>query len=329
MVHNLTPPAASRRAMGWLPDRPDFRDYREDHPEIREIVDKNAPPLTVELTAGSRVKKAVPSPGPARKQTPQQTPQQTPGAPTLSDRIRASDLPTSVDLRPYCSPIEDQGMLGSCTAHAGVGAIEYYERRAFGRHLDASRLFLYKVTRNLMKLRGDTGAYLRTTIGAMVLFGVPPESYWPYTDDATAFDREPTAFCYAFAQNFQTIKYFRHDPPASSPDRVLHRVKTYLAKGHPAMFGFTVYNSIEQAETDGRIPFPSKRESIEGGHAVVAVGYDDKLEIVNKFAGRTDQVKTRGALLIRNSWGAAWGEHGYGCHTSTSSAAWPKTSGAC
>lgn len=232
--------------------------------------------------------------------------------PVLSERTRASDLPASVDLRDYCSPVEDQGMLGSCTAHAGAGVIEYYERRSFGRHLDASRLFLYKATRNLMKVKGDTGAYLRTTIGAMVLFGVPPEVYWPYTDSESTFDREPTAFCYAFAQNYQTIKYFRHDPAGSTPAAVLKRLKTYLAKGHPAMFGFTVYNSIEQAETDGRIPFPSKRESIEGGHAVVAVGYDDKLEIVNKFAGRTDQVKTRGALLIRNSWGAAWGEHGYG-----------------
>src|SRR4030042_6740275 len=80
-------------------------------------------------------------------------------------------LPASVDLRKWCSPIENQGNIGSCTAHAGVGVIEYYERKSFGRHTDASRLFLYKVTRTLMKMRGDTGAYLRTTMGAMVLFG--------------------------------------------------------------------------------------------------------------------------------------------------------------
>ncbi|MGQ9802173.1 MAG: C1 family peptidase [Candidatus Saccharicenans sp.] len=282
----------SKRGLGWIPDRPDFRDYGEDHLEIREILEAGNSASSGKRTATPLRRKL----GPTRSFAP------------LSARTRASDLPVSVDLRQYCSPVEDQGRLGSCTAHAGVGAIEYYERRAFGRHLDASRLFLYKVTRNLMKLRGDTGAYLRTTIGAMVLFGVPPESYWPYTDDATAFDREPKAFCYAFAQNFQTIKYFRHDPPASSPDRVLHRVKTYLAKGHPAMFGFTVYNSIEQAETTGCIPFPSPRERLEGGHAVLAVGYDDRLEITNTFSKQ----KTRGALLIRNSWGAAWGEDGYG-----------------
>jgi len=184
--------SSTRRGMGWLPDRPDFRDYNEAHEEIRTILDAD---------------KRGPFPHPAK----------TLAYVPPSQRIRASSLPASTDLRQYCSPVEDQGALGSCTAHAGVGLIEYYEGRAFGRHLDASRLFLYKVTRNLMKLRGDTGAYLRTTMGAMVLFGVPPESYWPYTDDSSSFDREPSAFCYAFAQNFQTIKYFRHDPAAPNP----------------------------------------------------------------------------------------------------------------
>jgi len=226
----------------------------------------------------------------------------------LTGVLKAKSPPVSIDLREWCSPIEDQGALGSCTAHAGVGVIEYYERKSFGRHLDASRLFLYKVTRNLMKMKGDTGAYLRNTMGAMVLFGVPPEEYWPYREDEKEFDQEPPAFCYAFAQNYQTVKYFRHDPPGTKAEEILRKVKGYLAKGHPAMFGFTVYNSIEQAEKTGRIPFPSPKEKIEGGHAIVAVGYDDKIKIKNKYG----KIETGGALLIRNSWGKGWGEEGYG-----------------
>ncbi len=221
---------------------------------------------------------------------------------------KARGLPSRVDLRPWCSPVENQGRLGSCTANAGVGIVEYFEIRSFGRYIDASRLFLYKATRNLLHWTGDTGAFIRTTMAALVLFGVPPEEYWPYTDQKPDFDREPPAFCYAFAQNYQTIRYFRHDPPGTDRQKLLDRVKRYLAAGVPAIFGFTVYASIRQAQQDGKIPYPCPRERVIGGHAVVAVGYDDELEIENKACGK----RTKGALLIRNSWGTKWGEKGYG-----------------
>ena len=65
-------------------------------------------------------------------------------------------------------------VLAAGNAHiAGVGMLEYYERRTTGKHLDASRLFLYKVTRELQGTKGDDGAQLRDVMKAMVLFGVP------------------------------------------------------------------------------------------------------------------------------------------------------------
>jgi C1A family cysteine protease len=215
-------------------------------------------------------------------------------------------IPPTKDLRPWCSPIENQLALGSCTAHAGVGIIEYFERRAFGKYIDASRLFLYKATRNLLHWTGDTGAFLRTTMGAMVLFGVPPEEYWPYI--IADFDNEPSAFCYSFAQSYQTLKYFRLDLPSIKKDDLLKKIKTYIAYGIPSMFGFTVFSSIGQAGNDGKIPYPCLGEKIAGGHAVAAVGYDDKIKIKNTICGK----ETTGALLIRNSWGTGWGDHGYG-----------------
>lgn len=216
-------------------------------------------------------------------------------------------LPSVVDLRPWCSPIENQGALGSCTANAGVGIVEYFERRAYGKHIDASRLFLYKTTRNMLHWTGDTGAFLRSTMGALVLFGVPPEEYWQYV--VADFDKEPPAFCYAFAQNYQALRYYRLDPPTTPGDVVLARVKANLSAGLPTMFGFTVYNSYTQANTTGKIPYPTAGERIVGGHAIVAVGYDDNMKIKNTNAGA---VETTGALLIRNSWGGGWGAAGYG-----------------
>src|SRR5574341_1072153 len=161
---------SNERGMGWLRDLPDFRDFTPDD-------DKIAPELYKAKSASLR---GVP----------------TGGGGAAAAAAPVPTLDPTTDLRPWFSPIEDQGNLGSCTANAGAGLIEYFQRRAFGVYINASRLFLYKATRNLLHWTGDTGAYLRTTMKSMVLFGVPPEEYWPY--NIASFDIEPSAFLYSF-----------------------------------------------------------------------------------------------------------------------------------
>jgi C1A family cysteine protease len=276
-----------KMGMGWLPDYPDFRDYTAEQDKVSSSLKA--------LGQTDSVKVMLEKAGVAKK------------ARRGSARTAKASLPATADLRPWCSPIENQGSLGSCTAQAGVGIVEYFERRAFGKHIDASRLFLYKATRNMLHWTGDTGAFLRSTMGAMALFGVPPEEYWPYV--VGDFEKEPPAFCYAFAQNYQAISYYRLDPPGTAKDGLLNMIKINLAAGLPSIFGFTVYGSYTQAATTGKIPYPTSGEKIIGGHAIVAVGYDDNMKIKNINAYATE---TKGALLIRNSWGTEWGSKGYG-----------------
>jgi C1A family cysteine protease len=268
-----------RRSLGWLRDLPDFRDYTIEQPEAPARLRRSGTRASVRSMLAD--------------------------IDTMDAPIGV--LPSAIDLRPWLPAVLDQGPLGSATAHAATGLVEYFERRAFGRHERRSPLFLYKATRNLLHWTGDTGAFLRTTLGALALFGVPPEEHWTYS--VADVDKEPTAFCYAFAAQFQSLQYYRLDPLGTTRDVLLHRIKTNIASGLPAMFGLTVYGSIAQADATGAIPFPVGGETVEGGHALLAVGYDDNKVIRN---ANTGGVSARGALLVRNSWGTGWGEHGYG-----------------
>jgi len=268
---------------GWMPPVPDLRDYTEATPEIAEMarmLGLVGEPLTEKKTGKAKGSRE-------------------PMAPLAS-----------VNLKQWCSPIEDQGNLGSCTAHAAIGVVEYFERRAHGEHIEGSRLFVYKATRNLMRVSGDTGAWLRNTMGALVLCGVPDEQYWPYTDAKPDFDREPSAFVYSVADNYETIRYFCHDPQGTnvSGASVLASVKRYLTARIPSMFGFFGFPSFSCTDVVGGIPYPCPGERAQWGHAVVAVGYDDRKKITNTQCNRA----TIGALLIRNSWGVGWGDRGYG-----------------
>lgn len=259
---------------GWLPPFPDMRDYDDDHPLITE--------LTMKLG--------------------------------IDGGQAHIDLPNFVDLREWCSPVEDQLTLGSCTANAAVGMAEYFQKRAYGDYIDGSRLFVYKAARKLMQSSGDSGAWLRSAMGALVLFGVPDEKYFPYTLDGETvnpdWDSEPDSFLYSLANHYSAVNYFCHDPLGKKigKEDVLKTVKTYLAAGIPSMFGFFGFPSFEVSDSPGSIPYPCKNEQAEWGHAVMAVGYDDHKLITNT----RNQEATTGALLIRNSWGKEWGEEGYG-----------------
>jgi len=302
----------------WLRSTPDPRDYNSSHPEVEKM------------------------------------------AQTLGVGVSADLMRHSVDLRKWCTPVENQGHISSCTANAGVGIIEYFQKKAYGKYFNGSRLFLYKVTRKLLQkqdfwkddegkeLEGDFGADIRSTMGALAIFGIPDEKYWPYTDwpysrpylrhddpgfsdelarrvamSRPSFDDDPSPFVYGMASRYKINMYFSHDPDAYSaerqkgkelPDRsarsaVLASVKKYLASGIPSLFGFHIYPSFD-SNIGGIIPFPNTDEYEKGqfDSHAVAAVGYDDRRKIKNADGK----EYTGALLFRNSWAAKWGERGYG-----------------
>ena len=199
-------------------------------------------------------------------------------------------LPPRVDLRDGCPPVYDQGELGSCTAHAIAGAVEFAMRRQQLRDaFTPSRLFIYYNERVIEgTVDEDAGAMLRDGIKSVARLGAPHERLWPY--EIARFRTRPTPPVYRDGLFHQALLYRR-------VVQTLDQLKSCLAAGFPFVFGFAVYESFESeaVRRTGRVPMPAAHEALLGGHAVAAVGYDD----------------ARSAFLVRNSWGARWGDGGY------------------
>lgn len=197
-------------------------------------------------------------------------------------------LAPSVDLREECSPVEDQGKLGSCTANALAGNLEFLDNHIDHTYDDVSRLFIYYNERVLQGTQDyDSGAALRIGIKTLVKTGTCLERSWPY--DIARFTVKPPARCYTQASSHKVISYHRI--------QTLNEMLACLSEGYPFVFGFTVYESFESPQTarTGVAPMPKKTERALGGHAVMAVGYTQK--------GKR--------FIVRNSWGRAWGQQGY------------------
>ena len=237
------------RSYGWVPDRPDQRDYL--YKAIRPVV----------------------------------------------------RLPKNVDLREFCSIVEDQGMLGSCTANALTGNLEYLDKKGITEnkqprrrpsatcevyYTDVSRLFIYYNERVLEgTVDYDSGASLRDGIKTLRKQGACWEKTWPYVIEY--FDKKPPKKCYVEAKKHCIESYHRIN---SLPEML-----TCLAEGYPFVFGFTVYESFQSQSVakTGVANMPKKKEKALGGHAVLAVGYN----------------QSQKRFIVRNSWGSKWGKDGY------------------
>jgi C1A family cysteine protease len=199
-------------------------------------------------------------------------------------------IPAKVDLRKSCPVVYDQGELGSCTANAIGGAFEFeLLKQDKTKDFTPSRLFIYYNERVMEHtVNTDAGAQIRDGIKSVNKQGVCPETLLPY--DIQKFAAKPSTACYKEALKHQVLSYQRVQQTAD-------QMKACLAEGFPFVFGFTVYESFESSTVakTGKVNMPKKTEGVVGGHAVMAVGYDDKTK----------------RFIVRNSWGIDWGLKGY------------------
>jgi hypothetical protein len=224
----------------------------------------------------------------------------TPDVPDKRDMVYMVEAPVVcpplVDLRPQCPPVYDQGQLGSCTANAIAAAI-HFERMKQGLLPDfiPSRLFIYYNERAMENtVQSDSGAQIRDGIKSVAQFGDCPETAvdnfpgWNYT--ISDFAAKPPKVCYRLGLKYRAVQYARVGQNRDA-------IQQCLAQGYPIVFGFSVYQSFESADVaaTGVAPMPGPDEQQLGGHAVLAVGYDD----------------VTGRVLVRNSWGDGWGDKGY------------------
>lgn len=200
---------------------------------------------------------------------------------------RQALLPTQVDNAENCSPVADQSKLGACTAFSvGKGFREFELKRRGERVVSTSALFLYYESRRRWgSTDRDSGSTITDAMAVLESTGVATEEAFPY--DITKFMIQPPAAAYEEAKEFKYNEAIR----ISSLDDA----QIALAKGRTVAFAYDVMESFRSIGADGLMPVPKPGEKRLGGHAVLAVGYDNQKQLVK----------------VRNSWGSKWADKGH------------------
>jgi len=215
---------------------------------------------------------------------------------TSSAPLLESDLPERVDYGPEMTPVKDQGRLGSCVGFAVAAMKEYQEKKEHEEEIakgkrgrkkvyDYSEAWVYWNSKKIDAWPGQEGTSIRYAMKVLNRIGVPTEKGWPYKDVGDV--GEPKAWADMVARWALIDSYWRVYN--------LSELKTALNDG-PVPIGVPCFYEIFFVGSDGYVPYPANPGQIYGGHAICAVGYNDRTKLI-KF---------------KNSWGKGWGSVGYG-----------------
>ena len=216
----------------------------------------------------------------------------------------------SIDLRQNFNAVKNQGQQGSCLAFSLTSIYEYIinvnqaRERAKSKsgEIDLSESFLYYIARDVDKtgdvsVNTDTGSRFLPAMQALKNYGISLEKFWPYNENT--FNNKPNDEAYKDALNRRLIK-------ALNVNRNVEEIKSALSDGYPVAISLNLFKSFSTSK-DGYVSLPTEEEIAESlsedntnkdkhsRHALVITGFSDNLQM----------------FVVRNSWGAEWGENGY------------------
>jgi len=196
----------------------------------------------------------------------------------------------SVDLRPKCPPIYDQGTIGSCTSASVSGLAQFLMMKEGHASFIPSILAIYYWERVIEgTVDQDSGASIADSLQVVSHTGCPNSALWWY--DVSKFKIKPNQKVVADAALHKVSNYMQIN------NSNLNIMQNCLSNGYPITIGFTVYSSFESATVarTGIVPMPRRGEQILGGHACCIVGYNN----------------AKNWFIVRNSWGVKWADKGY------------------
>lgn len=208
-------------------------------------------------------------------------------------------------------PITRQGNIGSCTAHALAAALEHdqiQQGRSSSTHYP-SLLQLYYSEREIRgSINEDVGAQLADGIRVLYETGTCSEALWPYSDDTLLYKVKPSDACFAEAARNRDQQGIAHSRVAPNIESIKH----VHNRGYSVLLGIQVYKDFDSSEfaQSALAKLPAPDETSTGGHALLSVGYDDR-EFLTTSWGETRANPHYRHLIVRNSWGNAWGDKGY------------------
>jgi hypothetical protein len=148
----------------------------------------------------------------------------------------------------------------TCLTMSCIGAYEYLTKKASGRDIDVSRLFIYYNARVRESQGGeltDSGCSMTSAVESLEQYGVCLESIWPYNIN----DMNQCPYDEAYQQADQL-----RISDALQIDVDLHQMKSCLAQGFPFAFGLNLFTTFDNASKNGIVPMPNSAEQSRQSH---------------------------------------------------------------